>query len=425
MAGRSPENAPRENAMYDLRLSDEQVEIRDTVRDFVTQEIKPVALKSDRLELMERPLLLDLLDKASQMGLRSLTLSEELGGAGADTLTACLVAEELAVGDVDLAATLTETAGLARQIFGRMNDAQRERFLPQFLSDDRFHLAYADREPDGDGGLGGLYHRPDAREVTVATTATRASNGDFIINGQKDCVPNAGVAKLFAVQVKTGPSRVATVLVPRDAPGLTVRASESAGDYAHGTIGELEFKDCRVPADHLLGGEQANPLVGEPPAFGGDVALAAVNIGIGRAAYEAALDYTQLRVQGGRRIVEHQAIGMKLAEMAIALRTSRSSVWEAAWAADHADEVCDGVMPAALALIAKSHAAESIYHVAKEAAECFGAMGVMKDMPLQKYIGDALVFVHARGGSTETKLQIAEALVGHERQATQRMRAAE
>src|SRR5712692_4261748 len=133
--------------MYNLHLSAEQLEIRDTVRDFVAQEIKPVALNANRLDACDRRLLADVLDKASRMGLRTLALSEELGGAGADALTCCIVTEELAVGDADLAAVLAETAALGRVLFNeRMTAPQRERFLPQFLADDRYHLALAEDE---------------------------------------------------------------------------------------------------------------------------------------------------------------------------------------------------------------------------------------------------------------------------------------
>ena len=103
--------------MFDLRLTAEQLEFRDTVRDFVAQEVKPVVLHPDNLQRMERRVSPELLDKASQLGLRALTLSEEAGGAGASLLTAAIVLEELGAGDVDIAMTLAETARLARLLF--------------------------------------------------------------------------------------------------------------------------------------------------------------------------------------------------------------------------------------------------------------------------------------------------------------------
>src|SRR5262249_11325663 len=121
--------------MYNLHLSPEQIEFRDTVRGFVEDEVKPVTLKADRLDLGDRTLPLDVLDKASRMGLRTLALPEDLGGVGADNLTSCIVTEELAAGDADIAAVLTETSNLAGVLFGAMTPEQRERFAPAFLED--------------------------------------------------------------------------------------------------------------------------------------------------------------------------------------------------------------------------------------------------------------------------------------------------
>src|SRR5450755_3692032 len=188
--------------MYNLHLSSEQLEIRDTVRDFVTREIKPVALKAERLDVCDRSLLTGLLDQASQLGLRTLALSEERGGAGVDALTCCIVTEELAAGDADLAATLSESSRLAHLLFDQaMNDAQRDAFLPKFLKDDTYHLAFAGHEGGTDTRLGINYHRPAAATTAIKTTAVK-SGGDFVVNGVKDCVANAPVAGLFAVLVE-------------------------------------------------------------------------------------------------------------------------------------------------------------------------------------------------------------------------------
>ena len=128
--------------MFDLHLSAEQLEIRDTVREFVANEIKPVAIKPARMEALDRRPPADVLEKASQMGLRTLALSEALGGAGADALTCCIVAEELAAGDPDVAAVLVETSMLSHVLFDRlMTPAQRERFLPLLLDADSHQLA--------------------------------------------------------------------------------------------------------------------------------------------------------------------------------------------------------------------------------------------------------------------------------------------
>ena len=411
--------------MYNLQLSPEQLEIRDTVRDFVTEEVKPRALRPERLESRTRPLLFDVLDKASQLGLRTLALSEDAGGAGADRLTSCIVTEELALGDPDVGTVLARTSTLAHVLFDRlMTPEQTARFLPPFLADDRYHLALAQLEPDRDAALGIHYHRAETSDADVKTTAVRAGDA-WVINGVKDRVANAPLAGLFAVEVNSGSGATSMLLVPRDAAGLSVHESDHSRHLHHGVGGELVFTDCQVPAENLLGAEREDALGGADA--GRDAPLdQALNLGIGRAAYEAALEYAQLRVQGGRRIIEHQAIGTKLAEIAVRLEVARSVIWQAAWACDHPEAFADRSLPdLPLTRIAKVYASEAIYHATKDAAECFGAMGVMRDMPLQKYVHDALVCLHAGTSNSDAKLRIAEALAGYRRPARPAALAAE
>ena len=401
--------------MFNLHLSPEQLEIRDAVRDFVERELKPAALAPARLEAFDKPLLVDLVAQASQLGLRTLALSEEAGGAGADALTCCIVIEELAVGDPDVAAVLARTAMLARPFERLMTTAQRARFLPQFLADDAFHLSLAEREPGRETALGVNYHRPAAVEPGFGTTAAR-KGGEWVLNGAKDCVANAPLAKLFAVQAATS-GGVSTLLVPRETKGLAVRAQE--GRWGHGACGEVVFENCRVPGENLLGTEGQSPFCAGVAAKGrGAPLMQAIALGIGRAAYEAALDYAKLRVQGGRPIVQHQAIGAKLAAIAIRLEVARAAVWRAAWASDHPEAVADRSLPdLPLASVAEAYTGEAVLEAVKDAAECFGAMGVMRDMPLQKYVHDARVCLHSGDGESDARLKLAEALAGFARPA--------
>lgn len=416
--------------MYNLNLTAEQLEFRDTIRDFVQQEIKPFALHPDRLQDFERPFPLAMLDKASQMGLRTLALSEEQGGAGADTLTSCIVMEELAAGDVDIAATLAQTSALARLLFDHaMSSEQRARCLPQFLADDRYHLAFAAHERDPD--LGWQYHRPAAEEAGCRVTAVRQGNGDWVVNGSTGFVANAPLAKLFAVQVgtdagKPGVHGLSTLLIARDTPGLMVREpqeaaggsgsdAESSIRWYHGTGGELVFRDCRIAAANLLGQEGKTPP-GLESIGRGAVQAQAMNLGIGRAAFEAAVDYAKLRVQGARPIIQHQAIGNILADIAIKLELARNAIWHAAWAADHPEACANrSLTNLPLQTIAKVYTSEAVHEATEGAAECFGAMGVMLDMPLAKYIHDARIFLHSGDSNSVARLRIAEAVAGYER----------
>jgi alkylation response protein AidB-like acyl-CoA dehydrogenase len=415
--------------MYSLHLTAEQLEFRDTVRDFVEREIKPAALHPDRLQPFEKPLLAALLDKASQMGLRTLALPEDAGGAGADTLTACIVLEELAAGDVDIAAALGQTALLGRELFGHdMTSKARARFLSEFVEHDDYHLALAG---SGSSTVGWSYHRPFSGEAAADLTAVK-QGGQWVINGTASFVANAPTAKLFAVQAKTdtkqaGARGVSSFLVPRATTGLTVRDTiRAVGGIAaggapgirwhHGPAAAVVFQDCKVPLDHLLGLEGQSVLADGIPPTRGDPPLAAINLGVGRVAYDAAVQYAKLRRQGGRNIIEHQAIGTKLADCAIKLELARTMIWKAAWAADHPEAVADRSIPELpLHTIARVFTAEAVHEVTLYAAECFGAMGVMRDMPLQKYVHDGMVFLHSEQTDAASKLQVAEAIAGYQR----------
>ncbi len=406
--------------MFNLHLNSEQQAIRNTVREFVRNEIKPIALERERLENFDERFPWEVLEKASRMGLRTLALSEEAGGTGADNLTSCIVTEELAVGDVGIAATLGQTSALAHVWFDRaMTAQQRARFLPQFLADDRYHLATAGHEPDTD--LGWNYHRPNVAGAGYKTTAVRERNGDWVINGVKNFITSAPIAKLIAVHVRTGSAQdgtlgMSTLLVPGDAPGLTIREHDKVGRRL-GSNGELVFVDCRVPADNLVGEEGKSTLMGSVKSPGRAIPrFQAMNLGIGRAAYEAALEYAHMRVQGGRPIIEHQAVGMTLANMAIGLETARSLIWQAAWASDHPEAYADGSLPELpLQTIAKIVTSETVQRVALDAAQIFGGMGVMRELPMQKYVRDALIFLHSENSNDVARLRIAEDLAGYRR----------
>ncbi|MGZ8231088.1 MAG: acyl-CoA dehydrogenase family protein, partial [Burkholderiales bacterium] len=347
------------------------------------------------------------------IGLRTLALSEESGGAGADNLTSCVVMEELGAGDVDVAMPLAQTSLLASALFDRaMTKEQRSRFLPQFMDDDRYHLACAAAEPDRD--LRWKYHRQTDLTPQSAVAATKQGT-DWVLNGTTGFVANASIAKLIAVQAR-GPAGLIGLFVQRETQGLSVRETGTDGEnvrWYHGAGGELVFKDCKVPAANVIAEQNARSLA---PIPAGHPQFCAMNIGIGRAAFEAAVDYAKLRVQGGRPIIQHQAIGTILADVAVRLSVARDAVWHAAWALDHPDAPSDhSGFGLPLDAIAQVYTREAIYKAAEDAAECFGAMGVMLDMPLPKYIRDARIFLHSGESIAVAKYRIAEAFAGFER----------
>jgi len=409
--------------MFSLKLTPEQIEMRRTVRQFAANEIKPIALARDREEDFDKRFPWAVLSKAEKLGLRTLALSERNGGGGVDALTDCIVAEELATADVGVAATLNHTSDLARIFFDNyMTDEQRRRYLPKFLSDERFHLAIAGHEPDTD--LGWVYHRHTVEGTGYRTKAVR--DGDhWIINGIKNFITNAPIAKLILVQVQTGPKRggtagVSMIFVEGNTPGLTIYEHDKVGRRL-GSNGELVFENCRVPDANIVN-DSKGPLTQRMTQGRATSRFQALNLGIGRAAYEAALGYARMRVQGGRPIIEHQAVGMRLADMAIALEQARSLIWQAAWAADHPDAYQDGSLPdLPLQTIAKVATSEAVFRVATDAAQIFGGMGVMREVEMQKYVRDALIFLHSEHANDVARLKIAEHLAGYRRPQLERL----
>ena len=405
--------------MYDLSSTADQRQFREAVRDLVTREIKPVILHPDRLQDPDRSLPLELVDLAAQVGLRTLALSEASGGAGADQLTCCMVLEELAAGDVGIASALARTSLLGHLAFDRTaNSSQRESFLPAFLADDRYHLAVTLGESNNE--VDWTYHGVSSELTDAITAVPRGS--DWIVSGVAPVVANAPIAQLFLIRVETE-SGINVLLLPRATTGLTIGnvSSEINGkpaiNWFHGVAGKVVFDECRVPANAVLG-EQAAAIFSRVGEYGlrDLVQCAAMNLGVGRAAFEAAIDYTKLRRQGGRQIVEHQAIGTLIADMALKLEAARNMVWKAAWALDHPEaQSQEGVSDCPLALMAKTFVSEAVHDVAETAAECFGAMGVMLDMPLPKYVSDALMFIHSGTSNSVAKFRIAEAVAEYRR----------
>ncbi len=418
--------------MFDLTLTPEQLEMRDTLRDFAQREMKAAAIHPDRLQPFEKPVMTNLLQGATQLGIRTLALSEDAGGAGADNLTTCIVLEELAAGEVDVATILGTTAALGRTLFDTLMSAeQKAKYVKAFVDDDNYHLAFAGTTAEA--GIGWTYHRDAYDEDLTVPTAVKQGNqsNDWVINGRVEAVSNAPLAKLFAVQVRTGAGSkgmkgLSTFLIPRDTAGLKVQDTIKAFGgpnntmtrWHHGTAAAIELKDCKVSAANLLGKEGACPFADGKLLARNGVAMAAVSLGVGRASYDAAVDYSKMRRQGGRNIMEHQAIGTKIADCTIKLELSRNMVWKAAWALDHPEAIADrSVSELPLHVIARVASAEAVHEVTLLAAECFGAMGVMRDMPLQKYVNDGFIIAHSEDTDGAAKLQIAESVAGFQRKA--------
>jgi alkylation response protein AidB-like acyl-CoA dehydrogenase len=338
-------------------------------------------------------------------------LQEDNGGAGAsDHLTACLVAEELAAADTGTAYYFMLTARRARDWFElRMTPEQRDYFLPKFLSDDTYFTTVAIHEPDTDLGFDYFTETPEA--ARFRTRAVEQPDGSWLINGAKNFQTVGYLAKLIVTMAQTenGPQ---AFLVEGDASGLVRHPMSKIGRRVSDNA-EIFFDDVRVPKGHIL----PPPPPGRTD-MGTLVTIAAITLGLGRAALEETLKYTQERVAGGKPIIQHQAVGLFLADMAANLEAARRLIWTAAWAKDHPEAFADGSVEwQPFERMATAFTGTAVQRLTEQGMELFGGMGVIAGMPIEKYVCDALVQKHI-SFPFPSRFRITEALAGFERRVT-------
>jgi alkylation response protein AidB-like acyl-CoA dehydrogenase len=394
--------------MFDVRLSAEQTAFRQLARDFAQNEIKPVAIDLDKQQRWEDRVPWDLLKKGSQLGFRTFVLSEQNGGSGlSDHLTSCLVAEELAAGDIGTAYYFMLTARRARDWCEiRMNDEQRAYFLPKFVNDDTYFTTVANHEPDTD--LGFDYFTETPENAAFRTRAVEQPDGSWIINGAKNFQTIGYVAKLLAVGAQTdaGPK---VFLVEGDSPGLMRQPMSKIGRRV-GDNAEIFFDSVRVPPNRIMA-----PAPRERTDIGTIVTIAALTLGLGRAALEETLKFVQERKSGGKLIVKHQAVGLYLAEMAMNLEAARGLIWKAAWVKDRPEAVAEGLVEdLPYQSMAEAFTGTAVQRLTEMGVELFGGMGVISGMPIEKYVRDGIVQKHI-SFPFPTRLRIAEYLAGFKR----------
>ncbi|MGZ8202940.1 MAG: acyl-CoA dehydrogenase family protein [Burkholderiales bacterium] len=390
----------------DFALSDEQMRWRTLARDFVEKTIKPDAVRRDRLPSAAERIPWDWIREANTLGIRTLGVPAAFGGAGADILTLCLVGEELAVGDLGFAVIMDQCWKMANILSDAMTPEQQRRFIPRFVDDAEATLAIAFTEIGAGSDHQGYYDSPD---IDFRTTAKR--DGDsYVINGSKRYVSNGCMAKLYFVVARTDPGKTlresgAVFVVPSDTPGFRVGFFHEKSSQRLATNGTFHFENCRVPAGNLLGGEGLMSQLRSNYMWGSKAEAAATALGVGRAAYEYALDYAKRRVQGGKPIVQQQAVAMMLAQMAMKLDAARTQIWRAAWLADRKQSEAR-----TLGLLAKVNASETSFEACKLAAEILGGAAIMHEHPIEKYLRDATSFLHSDGTNQLCLLRAAQGL---------------
>lgn len=358
-------------------LTDEQAMIVETTRAFVEAEIYPHEAAIERTGVLDRDVVREIQGKAMAAGLYAANMPEEVGGAGLDTLSWLLYERELGRANYALHWT-----GVARpsNILLAGTPAQRERYLAPCVRGETWDCL-AMTEPGAGSDLRGM--RSTARE----------DGGDWVLNGTKHFISHADVAGFAIVFMASGEEetprgskkRITAFFVDKGTPGFSVREGYRNVSHRGYTNSVLEFDDCRVPADQVLGEphrgfEVANTWLGATR-----LQVAATCLGRADRALGHAVAYAAERRQFGQPIGKFQGVSFKLADMAMELKAAELLTWEAGWRFDEGT-VTEGDMA-----MAKLKASEVLAMVADEAIQIHGGMGLMDDLPLERIWRDARV----------------------------------
>jgi acyl-CoA dehydrogenase len=360
--------------MISFELSDEQKMVRETVAAFAAEQIRPAARPADESGSIPS----DLLAKAWELGLVRGSLPENVGGYGDARIavTGAIVAEGLAYGDLSFALHALAPRLLAFPIIEMGTELQRSRYLAPLAADDFVAATAAMMEP--------VF---DFDPADMKTTAQLVS-GEYLITGAKCYVPLAANSEIILVYAASSPGRgfagVEGFLVPRDSPGLKVSGREKNMGLKGLATFELTLEQCRVPPENRLGEENGidfSRLLSETR-----VAMAAMAVGVARAAFEYARDYAKERKAFGAPIATKQAIAFMLADMAIEVDAMRLLTWEAAsWLDKRTDTLKESYQ-------ARNYAAAAALAVADNAVQILGGHGYIREHPVEMWLRNARGF---------------------------------
>ncbi len=370
-------------------------QVLDTVRRFVAREVIPVASKYEHADEYPQPLV----DRMRELGLFGATIPAEYGGLGLDYTTYAMIVEELCRGWMSLSGVLNTHLMFAYVLQMHGTAEQKARYLPA-LARGEHRAALCLTEPHAGS---------DAQRIR--TTAVR--RGDhYVVNGSKMFITNARTATIYSLVAKTDPSAdppykgISLFAAEKDAPGVTVGRQLDKLGYKGIETCEVSFEDFRVPAANLIGGAEGR-------GFGqvmsglevGRINIAARAVGVAQAAFEDAIRYAQERRTFGKPICEHQAIQLKLADMATKIEAARLLTRQAAGMKDRGERVD------LQAGMAKLFASETCQEVSLEAMRILGGYGYVKEFAVERYYRDAPLMIIGEGTNEIQRLVIARSLV--------------
>ncbi len=374
-------------------LSEEHLALREHIRSFVAEEVTPVALEFD--ESQEFPH--EIFRKLGDLGYLGIVIPTEYGGSGMGYMEYALIVEEVARGCPAIALGVAAHNGLCTSHIYRFgNEELRQKYVPRLAAGQTMG-AWGLTEPSAGSDAGG-----------TQTTAVR--DGDhYIINGAKNFITHGNVGDICVVMAVTdksaGKKGISAFAVDKSMTGyygskkenkLGMRCSDTAG---------LTFDNVRVPASHLIGNEGEGFIQALQILDGGRISIAALSVGLAQGALDAALKYSNERVQFGKRLNEMQAIQMKLAKMAMEVDAARLLTYKAAWMRDQ------GMNFTVAASQAKLYASEVAVRTAEEAIQIHGGYGYVKEYPVEKFWRDSKLLTIGEGTSEVQKMIIARNLV--------------
>ncbi len=377
----------------DFNFTEEQMMIRDSIRDFAKQRLAPIAEKSDQDGKMNP----DVIKELADLGYCGICTPAEYGGAGLDTVCYALVVEEVSKVDASVGVMLSVTNSPAQlPILDFGSEFLKKTYLPKLAS----------------GACIGAFCLTEANAGSDAAGIKMNAelSGDFyVLNGRKQFVTNGGIADIFIVfgvtDKSAGSKGISSFVVEKQFPGLRIGKHENKMGLKASSTTEVIFENCRVPKQNLIGEPGQGYKIALATLDHSRIGIAAQALGIAEGAFEQALEYSKQRVQFGRPICQFQAIQFMLSDMATDIEAARLLIYNAAWRYEQKQRVSKE------AAMAKLFASEMAFRVVHKALQIHGGYGYMKEYPIERMYRDQRVTEIYEGTSEVQRMVIANHLL--------------
>jgi short-chain 2-methylacyl-CoA dehydrogenase len=371
-------------------LDSEHELVRSTVRDFAQQRVAPVAEELDR----ESRFPYDLVGELAELGLMGMTISEQYGGAGADTVSYAIAVEELTRVDSSVAITVAAHHSLGTlPIYYYGTEEQKREWLPELASGKKL-AAFGLTEPGAGSDAG------------ATRTTAELRDGEWIVNGSKIFITNAGtdLTSCVTITASTADGEISNIIVPNGTPGYEISKPMKKLGWRASDTRELSFKDVAVPEGNLLGPRGKGFQQFLEILDGGRISVAAMGVGLAQGAYDLAFAYAQERQQFGKPIGRFQAVQFKLADMATELEAGRNLVYKAAWLKDQGRDF------ALAAAQAKLYTGELSNRAVNWALQIHGGYGYMDEYAISRLYRDQKILEIGEGTNEVQRMVIAKHL---------------